>query len=48
MEERAQAIGGTLTIDSGAGLGTQICACFPVNGEIRVEPSRSTIDWVRV
>jgi signal transduction histidine kinase len=30
MEERAQAVGGTLTIDSTPSLGTQICASFPV------------------
>jgi len=29
MEERALAVGGTLTIDSAPGLGTQICASFP-------------------
>jgi signal transduction histidine kinase len=33
MEERAQAVGGTLTIDSAPGLGTQICASFPVTIE---------------
>jgi PAS domain S-box-containing protein len=33
MEERAQAVGGTLTIDSAQGLGTQICASFPVTVE---------------
>jgi PAS domain S-box-containing protein len=33
MEERAQAVGGTLTIDSAPGLGTQICASFPVSVE---------------
>lgn len=33
MEERAQAVGGTLTIDSAPGLGTQICASFPVTVE---------------
>ncbi|MCA1577576.1 MAG: PAS domain S-box protein [Acidobacteria bacterium] len=33
MEERAQAVGGTLTIDSAPGLGTQVCASFPVTIE---------------
>lgn len=38
MEERAQAVGGTLTIDSAPALGTQICASFPLSvGEIQVE-----------
>jgi signal transduction histidine kinase len=41
MEERAQAIGGTLMIDSAAALGTQICASFPLSaGEFQVEPER--------
>ena len=31
MEERAQAAGGTLTIDSAPRLGTQICASFPLS-----------------
>lgn len=30
MEERAQAVGGSLTIDSAPRLGTQICASFPL------------------
>ena len=33
MEERAQAVGGTLTIDSAPSAGTQICATFPVTVE---------------
>jgi PAS domain S-box-containing protein len=33
MEERAQAVGGTLTIDSAPVLGTQICASFPLRVE---------------
>lgn len=41
MEERALAVGGTLTIDSVAALGTQICASFPLSaGEFQVEPQR--------
>ena len=48
MEERAQAVGGTLTIDSAPRLGTQICASFPVaDEELQMEQARS-IDWVRV
>jgi len=30
MEERAQAVGGTLLIDSAPGLGTQVCVSLPV------------------
>jgi len=49
MEERALAVGGTLTIDSASGLGTQICASLPVAQErSRMERSRSAIDWVSV
>ena len=49
MEERAQAVGGTLTIDSAPGLGTQVCASFPVAVEKpRVQRSTSAIDWVSV
>jgi signal transduction histidine kinase len=41
MEERAQALGGTLTIDSAATLGTQLCASFPLSAsEFQVEPQR--------
>ncbi len=35
MEERAQAVGGTITIDSAPALGTEICARFPIKGEKR-------------
>ena len=35
MEERAQAIGGSITIDSAPALGTEICARFPIKGEKR-------------
>ena len=49
MEERAQAVGGTLTIDSAPGLGTQICASFPVAVEAsRAERSRPAVDWVSI
>ena len=48
MEERAQAVGGTLTVDSAPRLGTQICASFPLTDEqLELEQTRS-IDWVRV
>lgn len=41
MEERAQAAGGTLTIDSAPGLGTRICASFTLRvGEFQVEEER--------
>jgi len=33
MEERAQAVGGIITIDSAPALGTEICARFPIKGE---------------
>ena len=35
MEERAQAVGGSITIDSAPALGTEICARFPIKGEKR-------------
>jgi signal transduction histidine kinase len=48
MEERAQAVGGILTVDSAPRLGTQICASFPLADEqLEIEQARS-IDWVRV
>jgi signal transduction histidine kinase len=48
MEERAQAVGGTLTIDSAPRLGTQICASFPLADEqLEIENAKS-IEWVRV
>jgi signal transduction histidine kinase len=41
MEERAQAVGGRLTIDSAPMLGTQICASFPLRvSEFEVEQQR--------
>lgn len=41
MEERAQAVGGALTIDSAPALGTQIRAAFPLSvGEFEVEQQR--------
>ncbi|HSK65126.1 MAG TPA: PAS domain S-box protein [Pyrinomonadaceae bacterium] len=48
MEERAQAVGGSLTIDSAPRLGTQVCASFPLaDDQLELEQGRS-IDWVRV
>jgi PAS domain S-box-containing protein len=35
MEERVQAVGGTITIDSVAELGTEICARFPIDPTTR-------------
>ncbi len=35
MEERAHAVGGTITIDSAPALGTEICVRFPIKGEKR-------------
>lgn len=49
MEERAQAVGGTLTIDSAPTLGTQICASFPLSVEtVQVEPAKSAIERASV
>ena len=49
MEERAQAVGGTLTIDAAPDLGTQICASFPLSlEELRDEQSTASINWARV
>jgi PAS domain S-box-containing protein len=43
MEERAQAVGGTLTIDSAPKLGTQVCASFPLsNGQ--AEQTKPSVD----
>lgn len=41
MEERAQAVGGTITIDSAPALGTEICARFPIKGEKRRDTDSS-------
>jgi signal transduction histidine kinase len=49
MEERAQAVGGTLTIDSAPRLGTQICASFPLNVEkVQVEQTKASLDRTSV
>ena len=45
MEERAQALGGTLTIDSAPSLGTQICAIFPLALEKgQVEQTKPSVE----
>ena len=45
MEERAQAVGGTLTINSAPRLGTQICARFPLSVEkVQVEQTKPAIE----
>lgn len=41
MEERVQAVGGTITIDSAPALGTEICARFPIKGEKRRDSESS-------
>ena len=49
MEERAQAVGGTLLIDSAPGLGTQVCATLPVAIEKpAVNQLRAAADWAKV
>jgi PAS domain S-box-containing protein len=48
MEERAQAIGGTITIDSAPALGTEICARFPIKGEKRRDSETSrTVEFAK-
>ena len=41
MEERALAVGGTITIDSAPALGTEICVRFPIKGEKRRDSDSS-------
>ncbi|HJT66639.1 MAG TPA: PAS domain S-box protein [Pyrinomonadaceae bacterium] len=49
MEERAQAVGGTLLIDSAPGRGTQVCATLPVAlDKPAVEQVRAPVAWVRI
>ncbi|HET8782999.1 MAG TPA: PAS domain S-box protein [Pyrinomonadaceae bacterium] len=45
MEERAQAVGGTITIDSAPALGTEICARFPIKGEKRRDADSKTVEF---
>jgi PAS domain S-box-containing protein len=46
MEERAQAVGGTITIDSAPALGTEICARFPIKGEKRRDADSKAAEFV--
>lgn len=49
MEERAQAVGGTLTIDSAPSRGTQICAIFPLAMEkTQVEQTKPSVERASV
>lgn len=41
MEERAQAVGGSITIDSAPALGTEICARLPIKSDKRRESESS-------
>ena len=48
MEERAQAVGGTITIDSAPALGTEICARLPIKGEKRRDGETSrAVEFVK-
>jgi PAS domain S-box-containing protein len=47
MEERAQAVGGTITIDSAPALGTEICARLPIKGEKRREGAASKVEFAK-
>jgi PAS domain S-box-containing protein len=49
MEERAQAVGGSITIDSAPALGTEICARFPIKGEKRRDAESSkAVEYAKV
>ncbi|HEX2270535.1 MAG TPA: PAS domain S-box protein, partial [Pyrinomonadaceae bacterium] len=49
MEERAQAVGGTITIDSAPALGTEICARLPIKGEKRKETATArAVEFAKV
>lgn len=49
MEERAQAVGGTLLIDSAPGLGTQVCVSLPVAlDKLGIRQLRASLDLVKV
>lgn len=49
MEERAQAVGGTLTIDSAPSRGTQICAIFPLAPEkAQLEQTKPSVERASV
>ncbi len=47
MEERALAVGGTITIDSAPALGTEICARFPIKGEKRRDSETRTVELAK-
>jgi PAS domain S-box-containing protein len=47
MEERAQAVGGTITIDSAPALGTEICARLPIKGEKRKETEARAVEFAK-
>lgn len=47
MEERAQAVGGTITIDSAPALGTEICARLPIKGEKRREGAAAKVELAK-
>lgn len=47
MEERAQAVGGTITIDSAPALGTEICARLPIKGEKRRESESPRVEFAK-
>ena len=49
MEERAQAAGGTITIDSAPALGTEICVRLPIQGETRKQTERArAVEFAKV
>lgn len=49
MEERAQAAGGTITIDSAPALGTEICVRLPIQGETRKQTeSARAVEFAKV
>ncbi len=48
MEERAEAVGGTIIIDSAPALGTEICARLPIKGEKRKETEARAVEFAKV
>lgn len=47
MEERARAVGGTITIDSAPALGTEICARLPIKSEKRRETESAKVELAK-
>jgi PAS domain S-box-containing protein len=47
MEERAQAVGGSIMIDSAPALGTEISARFPIKGEKRRDAESSRTEFAK-